>query len=123
MNTNLSSQDIADSMIRLGYRRQFHGRRWRVVWWPATERYPQRMPNNVADRRAMLREATKLKRPPYSPALWDDIVSLLPAIATHREFEVARAETAMALHARYDNLDLIGGVSECFLAARQGGVS
>jgi hypothetical protein len=123
MNTNPSARDFADAMTRAGYRRQWYYGRWRVAWWPAAERYPQRMRNTVADRRAMLRTATRPKRPPYSPGLWAEVVMLLPAIATNAEFELACAETAETLHARYDNLDLIGGGPQCLLAPRKGGES
>jgi hypothetical protein len=109
MNTNPSVREMTEAMIRADFRRQFHYGRWRVAWWPATENYPQRVRNTVADRRAMLRTATRLKHPPYSAALWEEILMSLPAIATHREFEAACAETTETLHARYDNLDLVGG--------------
>jgi hypothetical protein len=123
MNTKLASKDMADAMIRAGYRRQFHRGRWRVAWWPATERYPQRMRNKVADRRAMLSTAIRVKRLPYNPALWSEIVMLLPAVATNAEFEAASAETLEILHARYDNLDLIRGDPESLSTPRAGGQS
>jgi hypothetical protein len=109
MKTSPSARELADAMIRAGYRRQLYFKRWRVAWWPADNRYPQRMWNKAADRRAMLREVTGLKRPPYRAALWEEMVMLLPAIATHAEFEATSAETTERLHTRYDNLDLIGG--------------
>jgi hypothetical protein len=71
---------MADALIRENYQRQLHYGHWRVVWWHASNLYPQLMPNKVADRRAMLRTATGLKRPPYSAALWQEIVSMLPPV-------------------------------------------
>jgi hypothetical protein len=109
MDANPSPDAMSAAMLQAGFRRQFHLGGWRVAWWPATEHYPQRMPNSVADRRAMLRTATRLKRPPYSEALWQALLMSLPAIASHKEFEVALGETAESLHARFDNLDLVGG--------------
>ena len=109
MNSNLSARAIAQVMTQHAYRRQFHNGRWRVVWWPACNPFPLRIGGTVADRRAAMRTATRPKRPLYSQAFWTEIVMVLPAVATHREFEAACAESAEALHARFDNLDLIGG--------------
>jgi hypothetical protein len=51
-----------------------------VAWWPAENQRPQIMWDKPADRRAWLRSATGLRRPPYSDSLWREIVSLLPDV-------------------------------------------
>ena len=109
MNNILSTREIARAMAQISYRRQFHRGRWRVVWWPACNLFPVRIGYTVADRRTVIRAATKVKRPQYNQAEWDEIVMLLPAVATYREFEDACAESKEVLRARFDNLDLIGG--------------
>jgi hypothetical protein len=77
MNTKQpTAREVADEMIRRDYYRVGD----RVAWWPAKNQRPQIMWDAPADRRAMLREATRLHRPPYSESLWREIVSLLPDV-------------------------------------------
>jgi hypothetical protein len=71
-----TAREVADEMIRRDYYRVGDG----VAWWPPENQRPQIMWDAPADRRAMLREATRLKRPPYSESLWREIVSLLPDV-------------------------------------------
>jgi hypothetical protein len=79
MNAQPTVRAIADALIREYYFRvdQDSGT---VAWWPACNLYPQLMPNKPADRRAMLRTATRLRRPAYSVELWQEIVALLPDV-------------------------------------------
>lgn len=102
MSAQLTPQDLADTMIRANYRRQLHRGHWRVAWWHPDNFYPLIMRNGTADRRAMLREATGMRRPPYSAETWQEIVMLLPAVPSVMEFEAARVRTAAESHSRYD---------------------
>ncbi|MGO8976804.1 MAG: hypothetical protein ACLQNV_25190 [Steroidobacteraceae bacterium] len=77
------------------------------------------MRDTPADRHAMMRTATGLKKPPhggaisYSAFLWREIVGLLPAVPGILDFDAANIRTAEESHARFDtvyaNLDLVGG--------------
>jgi hypothetical protein len=73
--TEPSAADLAAALARKDYFRIGDAR---VAWWPTSELYMQIMRDAPADRRAMLREASGLRRPPCSEALWRDVVARLP---------------------------------------------
>ncbi len=112
---------ISAAMRAAHYRRQPHHCRLRVVVWPACNVYPQPMRDTPADRHAMIRAATGLKKPSHGGAishstfLWREIVGLLPAVPGVLEFDAADVRTAEESHARFDtahaNLDLVGGAA------------
>ena len=111
----MSAHELAAAMVRVHYRRQLHWKKWRVVWWHPENPFPIPVGNSVADRRAMLRTATGLKRPPYCDALWEEIVRLLPEVPTHAEFEAIAVRNPCAgtqdWHALFDVVDPTGGAA------------
>jgi hypothetical protein len=79
----VNAKQLAEAMTRRDYFRvdQASGT---VAWWPTGNTYPQIMRNEPADRRAILRTVTRLRRPPYSVELWQEIVAMLPDVTGSR---------------------------------------
>jgi hypothetical protein len=102
-------KELSDALAREHYRRQLFRDHWRAVWWPPGNRLPRVCcREGAAGHRALLRMVTGRKYPPYSPALWQEIVMRLPAVAS--QIDAGPKDTAASLHARYDHVDLTGDV-------------
>lgn len=74
-----TAREMADAMIRGDYYR-VDTASGTVALWPVRNQRPQIVRNAPADRRAVLRSVTKLRRPPYSEELWREVVSMLPDV-------------------------------------------
>jgi hypothetical protein len=102
-------KELSDALAREHYRRQLFRDHWRAVWWPPGNRLPRvGGRDKPVSHRALLRMVTGRKQPPYSPALWQEIVMRLPAVAS--KIDAAPGDTAATLHLRYDHADLTGDV-------------
>jgi hypothetical protein len=96
-----TAKELAAAMVRANYRRQIHRGKWRVVWWHPSNLYPMGRTRTSADNRATLRTVTGLKRPPYTPELWQEIVALLPAVPVLEVLFKLDLNTA-EMHRRFD---------------------